>query len=121
MPIGTRANANHWQDWVNLVLGGWLFIAPWVLGYSGLRAPAWNSWIIGVVVAAISIAALIQFTEWEEWVNAVLGLWLLISPWVLGFAPSSTPALWNHVVLGIVIGGLALWEGLSSRRPQVPA
>jgi hypothetical protein len=121
MPIGTRAGAGHWQDWANLVLGGWLFIAPWVLGYAFVPAAAWNSWIIGAVVAVISVAALIRFTQWEEVVNAALGVWLLISPWLLGFAQSGPAPVWNHVILGLVIGGLAAWEAYSSRRTQVTA
>jgi hypothetical protein len=37
-------------EWINVVLGVWLFIAPWVLGYSFLAAPAWTAWIIGILV-----------------------------------------------------------------------
>lgn len=115
MPTRSRINASHWQDWVNLLLGGWLFVSPWVLGYADLPAPAWNSWVLGVVVAAISVAALIQFAQWEEWVNAILGLWLLISPWVMGFAQDAPAALWNHVLLGIVVAALAIWDVLRNR------
>ncbi|MDA8230631.1 MAG: SPW repeat protein [Magnetospirillum sp.] len=124
MPIGTRTNlTSYWQDWVNLVLGVWLFIAPWALGYSGSPAPAWNSWIFGVVIAVLSIAALVQFALWEEWVNVVIGVWLLISPWVLGFAATPGGATtWNQVVIGIVVGLVALWDALSHReRPRAAA
>jgi len=34
-PIGS---ANRWQDWVNLLLGAWLFISPWALGFSNMGA-----------------------------------------------------------------------------------
>ncbi len=129
MPIGTRLNiSSYWQDWVNLALGAWLFVAPWALGYASQPAPAWNSWIFGIVVAAISIAALVQFAQWEEWINAVIAVWLVISPWVLGFAAPAAagpvtfntaagPVAWNHVIVGVVVGALALWDGLSHREP----
>lgn len=114
MPFGTRAAATHWQDWVNLGMGGWLFISPWVLGFTGQPGPAWNCWALGVLVAAVSVSALIQFVRWEEWLNAAIGLWLLASPWLLGFADSdAASALWNHVASGVVIGVLALWDGLT--------
>lgn len=119
MPILRRAKASHWQDWVNLVLAAWLFVSPWALGYAQIVAPAWNAWVIGAAVALISIAAVIQFTQWEEWVNFILGLWLLISPWVMGFAQSSPAALWTHVILGLAVGGLALWDALSSRATRL--
>jgi hypothetical protein len=104
----------HWQDWANLAVGVWLFIAPWVLAYAGLRPAAWNSWIMGAVVAAVSVAALILFAAWQEWVNVVLGVWLLVSPWVMGFASAeNASALWNHVIVGLAVGGLALWDALA--------
>lgn len=37
-------------------------------------------------------------------VNFLAGIWLLLSPWVFGAAEG---ALWNAVIVGIVIAGLA--------------
>lgn len=120
MAMGMRASVRHWQDWVNLAMGVWLFVAPWVLGFADLPAAAWNCWMMGVVVAAVSVAALIQFVRWEEWINAGIGLWLLVSPWLLGFAGADqAAALWNHVISGLIIGVLALWEGLTQADERV--
>ncbi|HKN48615.1 MAG TPA: SPW repeat protein [Actinomycetota bacterium] len=33
----------------------WLFVSPWVLGFSAVTAAAWNVWIVGVAVAVISL------------------------------------------------------------------
>lgn len=113
MPIGPHGLRRHWQDWANLALGLWLFVSPWVLGYADLRSAAWNSWTMGVVIAAVSTAALILFSPWQEWVNVALGVWLLVAPWVMGFAGAeNAAALWNHVVVGLAVGGLALWDAL---------
>lgn len=124
MPIAARTNAGtaFWQDLVNLVLGVWLFISPWALGFTS-PAAAWDAWVFGVIVAAISIGAMTQFALWQEWVNVVVGIWLLISPWVLGFAGVDTAAeMWNFVAVGIVVGVLALWDAMSHReQPRVPA
>lgn len=43
-------------EWSIIVLGALVFIAPWVLGFYGLMAAAWNAWLVGV--AAVVIAAL---------------------------------------------------------------
>ena len=40
------------------VMGVLFFIAPWVMGYADIRAMAWTSWIVGVVVAVIGLADL---------------------------------------------------------------
>ena len=42
-------------------------------------------WASGAAIAAISIAAMLAFSDWEEWFNLVLGLWSMVSPWALGF------------------------------------
>ena len=36
----------HWQDPINVLLGAWLAVSPWVLGFQDQMAPrpmAWSS------------------------------------------------------------------------------
>ena len=96
------------QDWVNLVLAVCLFISPWAIGFVGDPAPARNAWIVGVVLAALAIATLSAFAEWEEWVNLVLGLWLIVSPWLLGFI-ANVNAMWTHVIIGVLVAAVSAW------------
>lgn len=100
--------ARQWQDWAELVLGVWLFISPWVLGYSDVGAAAGNAYIIGAAIAILAIAELSMPRRWEEWINLVLGVWLIIAPWVLGFSNVSS-AVQNSVVVGIIMIVLPLW------------
>jgi len=106
--------SEQWQDAVNIILSIWLFISPWVLGYSGGQAQAWNAWIVAVVVFVLSIASLAQFQRWEEWINVLLGIWLILSPWILRFSTNSRPAA-NAIIVGIIVGVLALWNVLDRR------
>ena len=98
----------HWQDPVNLILGLWLVISPWALNFQAEANPTWNAVILGVVIAAVALFALFQVKAWEEWVNLVLGIWLIISPWIIGFSGVVT-AMWNAVIVGAVVALLALW------------
>jgi len=43
--------------WVNLVLGAWLVVAPWILGYGG-GAAAVNDVVLGLAVVLVSIVLL---------------------------------------------------------------
>jgi hypothetical protein len=115
--IDRHDRENNWQDWVNLILAAWLFISPWVLGFAHQQRPSWNAWIVGIVVVVLSIAALTQLQLWEEWVNLLLGAWLFISPWALGFSGSATVS-WNAWIIGGLIFLIAACE-LSSVR-QIP-
>ncbi len=98
----------HWQDPVNAVLGVWLVLSPWALGYTGTTAAMWNAVVIGVVLVAIALGAMTAPRAWEEWAEAALGLWMAISPWVLGFSGLTTVRN-TALVTGLVILVLALW------------
>ncbi|MEW6630571.1 MAG: SPW repeat protein [Pseudomonadota bacterium] len=108
------------QDWVNLVLAICLFISPWVIGFAGMMAPAWNAWIAGVLLGALALAAISVFAEWEEWVNLVLGLWLIVSPWLLHFT-AETHAMATHVVLGVLVVAASAWAVWDVRHPHAHA
>lgn len=96
------------QDWLNLVFAIALFVSPWVIGFAIEMAPAWNAWIVGIVLGVLAIAALTAFAQWEEWANLALGVWLIISPWVLQFAANMN-AMWTHVVLGALVTAVSAW------------
>jgi hypothetical protein len=105
------------QDWINLVLAVCLFISPWVIGFVVEATPSWNAWVVGAVLAVLALATLSMFAEWEEWVNFILGLWLVASPWILGFA-ANMDAMWTHVIMGILVAAVSAWAVWGHR--QVP-
>jgi hypothetical protein len=71
-------------DVYNLALAMLLFASPWLFaGSKGV--PALDIWASSAAIAAISLAAIFAFANWEEWANLALGIWLVVSPWVLGF------------------------------------
>jgi SPW repeat len=71
---------------VNFVLGTWLFISPWILGFSDAGVIATSAWLFGIIIAGLALAAIFAYESWEEWVAAAIGVWVFISPWVLGAA-----------------------------------
>jgi len=113
--------SNRLQDWVVIVLAGCLFLSPWVFGFTGEQYPAWNAWISAAAIAAVAVAALLARAEWEEWVRLVLGVWVVVAPWILGFVASAY-ALWVHVVLGLLVIAVTAWEIWDVRqRPRATA
>ena len=100
----------RWQDWVMLAFGVWLIISPRVLSYTSYTGMAtWVSYLFGVVIAAVAIVALFYPRMWEEWVNLALGILLIVSPFVLQYFSAEITATRNHLILGILIAGDALW------------
>jgi SPW repeat len=103
---------NEWTnaklcDIGNLILGAVLIFSPWIFSYpSGVESQ--NAYISGIVIVVLSIAALAAFTAWEEWLNLIVGLWLIAAPWVLKFP--GTKAMRVDVAIGIVVAVLAVIE-----------
>lgn len=112
-------NTNQrWQDWVNLVLGIWLFFSPFIVGFASTHnGIAWNCYIFGVCVFVVSVIALFAPQAWEEWINMIIGVWLVIAPFVLGFS-AHIGAVWNGIIVGALIFGSALWA--VAARPSHP-
>ncbi len=48
----TESSAPEW--WV-VALGVILFVAPWIFGYFRVSAIAWDSWIVGIVLALLGL------------------------------------------------------------------
>src|SRR3977135_2657106 len=96
-------------DVANLILGAILFFSPWMFGFDAGNASQ-NAHIAGLVIAVLAVAALAAFAIWEEWLNLIVGLWTLVSPWILGF--QGTTAMTVHVIIGAAVAVLAavqLW------------
>ncbi|HLH21268.1 MAG TPA: SPW repeat protein [Chloroflexota bacterium] len=45
--------------------------------------------------------------QWASGLNVLAGIWLIISPWVLGFSRTDVPMMWNNVIFGIIAAILA--------------
>jgi uncharacterized membrane protein HdeD (DUF308 family) len=60
------------------------------------------AWIGGVIIFAMGLVALMQFAEWEEWIELIVGALVIIAPWALGFAAIQA-AMWSCVVLGVIV------------------
>tara|TARA_R110000772_G_scaffold167377_2_gene279094 strand:- start:1033 stop:1395 length:363 start_codon:yes stop_codon:yes gene_type:complete len=41
-------------SWTNVVIGSWLFFAPWILGYPEGIAATWNDLIVGAIIVSLA-------------------------------------------------------------------
>jgi hypothetical protein len=60
---------------------------------------------VGIIIAALSMAARAALAVWEERLDLVVGLWRIVSPWVLRF--SGTTPMRVDLAIGIVVAVLA--------------
>lgn len=99
----------HWEDWANMAIGLALALSPWFAQFADLQDATVSAVLAGLVLLIFAQLALARLEVWEEWVNLVLGLWLVAAPWVLGFG-DRPEAAWTHIVLGALAAILAATE-----------
>jgi hypothetical protein len=98
----------HWQDPVSALLGAWLVLSPWVLGFSNITVAVTSTVAIGLLLAASSLGAMSVPQAWEEWMDVGLGVLLIVAPWLLGF-DTQPAAMQNALLTGLAVSILSLW------------
>lgn len=94
-------------DIYNMVLAAALFVAPWFFAHASEAARV-DLRLTAAIIICLSIAAILAFSAWEEWINLALGLWLIASPWIFGFA--HTRAMHFSIGIGAAVTFLAALE-----------
>jgi len=94
-------------DFYNLLLALVLFVSPWLFALQNATAKL-DLWVSSAIIALISLGAIVAYASWEEWTNLFLGIWLAVSPWVIGFA--HTRAMHFSIAIGAAVAFLAALE-----------
>ncbi|MFD7459957.1 MULTISPECIES: SPW repeat protein [unclassified Streptomyces] len=92
------------------LLGLYCAVSPWILHYSTSQPSLMpHNLIIGLAICVLGLG----FTRAPErmyglsWACCALGVWMIISPWIVGSSPDAG-VVWNN----IIIGALALILGM---------
>ncbi|HEY4444891.1 MAG TPA: SPW repeat protein [Steroidobacteraceae bacterium] len=96
---------------INILLGIWLIVSPWIFGYSGTSA-VMNSVIIGALISILAASRLASLRDSAvlSGVNLILALWIIASPWVYGYT-TNVGGVRDNVLLGVAMATLASWSG----------
>jgi len=94
-------------DVYNLFLAVVLFVSPWLFKLTNSQGKI-DLWITSAIIVVLSLGAIIAYRDWEEWINVLMSVWLIASPWLLGFP--HTRAMHLSIGFGIAILLLALLD-----------
>ncbi|MFI1728314.1 SPW repeat protein [Streptomyces acidicola] len=92
------------------LLGLYCAASPWILHFTTSQpALAPHNLIIGVAIGllALGFTAAPQRMYGLSWATCAIGVWMIISPWIVGTAPDA-----GIIINNVVIGGLAVLLGL---------
>lgn len=95
-----RKHPGQSANWLNFILGLWVFVSPFVMGFSDSYAIKWNNIATGLAILLQAVGPSGANRAGSVF-NALLGGWLIVSPFALGF--SSPEPFWNNIIVGIAI------------------
>jgi hypothetical protein len=106
------------QDVLMLVMSVWVVITPWFNGDVAVPLSQLNAQLTGAALFAFTLWALArQHNPFPEYLNALVGCWLIATPfWAHGVAIERVQ-LW---VIGSLVLVFALWSALLARRTPHP-
>jgi hypothetical protein len=104
---------------ISCALGAWAAVAPFVFPWD---VCLWV-WMAGVIPGALVFLFSGGFflrpqkgLVWLNWLSALLGLWLIISPFIAGYA-LVLDVVWSNFLPGVLIAILSAAAGyLASRK-----
>lgn len=99
--VAVQRQATAGASLINALLGIWVIISPFVLGFSRLHSATWNNVATGGALLLLTLNRS-GISRATAVLNLLLGGWLFASPFVLIFT-SHRVAFWNNRILGIVI------------------
>ena len=99
-------------SWVIVLVGIWQIFAPWIWGYSWRAAAVWSDVVTGIFLTIGALSVVTYRSTWPAWWSIVLGAWLIVSPFALGY--SFIPrAQANDIVVGVIVIVLGIIAALS--------
>ena len=101
----------HWQDVASLLLGVWLILSPFALGFAG--AATWITIVLGLCVILFAVEGFVITSYLEEWGEVLLGLALLVAPWAIGYESAS--ATISSMASGTLVILFGAWELITDR------
>jgi hypothetical protein len=90
---------------VSGILGMVLIATPWAFEI-GDSAAGWSAVFSGALIMRLGFSAAVHFRVWKVRAAAAVGAWLLSAPWLLHWE-SLSRLTWAHVIVGLVVVGLA--------------
>jgi hypothetical protein len=85
--------------------GVWLFVAPWWMpGYEASTGFAIvHAHALGLLTALCGAVAMLRATRWTFAAAIALNIWMLISPFAIGFIGTAPGPAWNQMLVGVLL------------------
>ncbi len=107
-----------WEDFCSAGLGVLILLSPILVGAEATTAITISAGLVGVVITMLALLEIMSLQRWEEVLELLCGLWVVISPMVFNYGGTLRLA---HFVLGGLVVLLALLELWQDRKRRLDA
>ena len=100
----------HLTFGLSLLAGLYVAASPWIIGFGSTGSLSTCDLVVGIAVAflAYGFATALDRAHGMTWTLPVLGVWVIVSPWILPGVTLTTGMIWSHVVAGALLTFLGL-------------
>jgi hypothetical protein len=115
----------HFTFGLAMLTGLYVVASPWIVGFDATRLAQCDV-IVGIAVAVLAygFATALHHTHGMAWTLPVLGVWLIVSPWIVEGARPTAGMMWSNVIAGAVLtflGLTATYFGMRTRTADTHA
>jgi hypothetical protein len=108
-----------WEDWLGMLLGVLIILSPWFptqasheIVDAGRSVVIVNTFAVGILVFFLAQLEYVALQRWEEVTAILLALWLIVSPYILGYHGDGLLRFYHSTLGGLVLllATLQLWQ-----------
>jgi hypothetical protein len=103
---------------LSLLTGLYLAASPWIAGFNGFTTLAVTNLIVGIGYALLmsgGFGRAYERTHSMAWAACALGIWTIISPWVVAGNVDTTKTIVNNLIVGAIMLLLGLAASAAAR------
>ncbi|OBG67063.1 SPW repeat protein [Mycobacterium sp. E3339] len=106
-----------------LLTGLYVAASPWLVGFGATGSLATSDLIVGIAAAflAYGFATALDRAHGLTWTMPVLGLWVVVSLWILPGVALTAGMMWSNIVAGALMTVLGLNATYFGRRTREAA
>lgn len=105
-------------DGVVLLGGLYLALSPWIVGFSGHASMTVSNLFAGIATALLAVGFVAAYGHFHgiAWVAPVIGVWAIVSPWLVDGATPAGEVILSNIIVGAIIVVCALAMMSTGRR-----
>jgi hypothetical protein len=107
-----------WGRVVELMLGLWLVLSPFIFGHEALHPGLWrNDFACGVAIVLLALLSFWHALRHVHLLNLLVAAWLIVFGYIYGGYPSP-PGAQNNILLGLILLLFAIIPNEANQPPS---